>query len=103
MPETRLISPVCVGDGRIAADMVTHSAAHAATLYDFLIYGRRTGGFNKSTAEPLLRRSSVQFVGEVQQEGYMQVALGFLDFRPRENGEAFAVRMQVENPNKVRQ
>src|SRR5262245_44879881 len=33
----------------------------------------------------------------------MQVALGFFDFRTRENGEAFAVRMQVENPNKVRQ
>ena len=54
-------------------------------------------------AECALLRSSVQFVGEVQQEGYMQVALGFLDFRTRENGEAFAIGVQVKNPNKVRQ
>jgi hypothetical protein len=72
---------------------------------DFLLLEKENGETQSLVRlrEPLLRRPSVQLVREVQQEGYMQVALGFLDFRTRENGKAFAVRVQVENPNKVRQ
>ena len=54
-------------------------------------------------AEAPLRRPVAQLVGEVQQEGHVKVALGLLDFRTRENDEAFAVRVQIENPDKIRQ
>ena len=54
------------------------------------------------SAEAPLRRPAAQFVGEIQQEGQVKVTLGFPDFRTRENGEAFAVRVEVENPYKIR-
>ena len=50
-----------------------------------------------------LPRPTTEFIREVQQEGHMKVAFTFLDFGTREDGEAFAVRMEVENPNKIRQ
>jgi hypothetical protein len=53
--------------------------------------------------EALLRQPAAQFVGEVQQEGHVKVALRCRGFRSRKNGKAFAVRMQVENPNEIRQ
>jgi hypothetical protein len=50
-----------------------------------------------------LWQPTLQLVGEVQQKRYMHIALHVFPIWTTENGEAFAVGVEVENSDEVRQ